>query len=279
MKRLFFSPAKINLFLRIEGKRTDGYHEISSLFQTISLGDCLSIELSDQDQLTCSDSSIPTDASNLVSKAVLLFRRKTGWQHSVKIHLDKKIPSQAGLGGGSSNAATALWALNALTEYSVDIKELETWGAELGSDVPFFFSEGTALCTGRGEHIHPLAPLSVPPFWIIKPFFGASTPEVYKRVKADLICEERMTGKVKDEMLTYFNDLESPAFEAFPALQDLKRQLIDQGFEIVLMSGSGSAFFCMGSKTGFPPQVKDTTIFSVEFLNRKSQAWYECSNF
>lgn len=127
MLRLF-SPAKINLFLHIVSKRSDGYHELSSLFQTITLGDRLTIELSDKDQLSCSDPQLPIDSTNLVLKATALFRKKTGLNPFFKIHLDKKIPIQAGLGGGSSNAATALWGCNLITKANLSSHTLKEWG-------------------------------------------------------------------------------------------------------------------------------------------------------
>lgn len=140
-----FSPAKINLFLRVLGKRSDGYHEIASLFQAINLGDNLTFTLSEQDHLTCSDPHLPCDHTNLVIKAVHLFRKKTNLDTPVTIHLEKEIPSQAGLGGGSSNAATTLWALNALHNYPYTIGQLQIWSAEIGSDIPFFFLSGNSL--------------------------------------------------------------------------------------------------------------------------------------
>ncbi len=109
-----FSPAKVNLFLRVVSKRADGFHDLSSVFQTISLGDTLTFELCDHDVLTCSDAKLPVNDSNLIMKAVKLFRRNTGFQSGFKIHLNKKIPTESGLGGGSSNAATTLWACQQL---------------------------------------------------------------------------------------------------------------------------------------------------------------------
>ena len=150
-----FSPAKINLYLHVIKKRTDGYHDISSLFQAIDLGDTLHFEWSNHepDKLTCTDPNLTTDSSNLIMKAVLLFRQKTDWHHPVSIHLEKRIPIQSGLGGGSSNAATTLWALNEKAGRPASIEQLQTWSAEIGSDIPFFFSEGTAHCLGRGEEV------------------------------------------------------------------------------------------------------------------------------
>ncbi len=121
-----FSPAKINLFLRIMGKRPDGYHELASLFQAIGLGDTLTFTLTPQDSLTCSDPSLPCNDSNLIIKALHLFRRKTNLHIPVTIHLEKHIPTQAGLGGGSSNAATTLGALNTLTTILTQFKSFKT---------------------------------------------------------------------------------------------------------------------------------------------------------
>lgn len=275
MLRLF-SPAKINLFLRIVSKRSDGYHNLSSIFQTVSLGDTLTIELHDQDELTCTDSSLPTDGSNLILKATELFRHKTGLKQGFKIHLIKRIPTQAGLGGGSSNAATTLWACNQLVNTSVPLITLKQWGAEIGSDVPFFFSQGTAYCTGRGESVYHLPALGLRSLLIIKPLGGLSTPEVYRRLNFGQALSEKIVQRDLDAFLSgslsYFNDLEKPAFEIKPELQQLKVLLLKNGFEAVLMSGSGSSFFCLGK--GQVPQLADLSIFPVQYVNRSLLNWY-----
>src|SRR5437016_5240820 len=126
------SPAKINLNLRIVGKRPDGYHELSSVFQAIDLCDVLTFEKSEKDKFTCNISTLPNDKKNLVLKALDLFRSKTGLNFCLKIHLDKHIPIEAGLGGGSSNAATTLWACNQLTGQTVSLERLQEWSAEIG---------------------------------------------------------------------------------------------------------------------------------------------------
>lgn len=272
MLRLF-SPAKVNLFLLVVGKRPDGYHDLASLFQTITLGDTLEYELSDKDVLTCTDPTLPTDASNLVLKAASLFRSKTGIKIGLKINLDKKIPSQAGLGGGSSNAASTLWAFNKLTGCPASVKELQQWGGEIGSDVPFFFSEGTALCEGRGEKVHPLPSLESAPFWIAKPKSGCSTPAVFKRLRLDEMHQPQLVIENLLDPISYHNDLEIPAFEINPELKKLKEILLKSGFQTVLMTGSGSAFFCMGSLSSFP-SIPDVSYYAVQFLNRKSDDWY-----
>lgn len=271
-----FSPAKINLFLRIVSKRLDGYHNLSSVFQTISLGDTLTIEPYGWDELTCTDPHLPTDSSNLILKALELFRRKTGLKQNFKIHLIKRIPTQAGLGGGSSNAATTLWACNHLVNTSLSLDTLKQWSSEIGSDIPFFFSQGTAYCTGRGESVHHLPALAARPLWIIKPQGGLSTPEVYRRLNfVNSSLEKRMQGDLErflSDSLPYFNDLEKPAFEMRPDLYELKTLLLERGFEVALMSGSGSAFFCFGKEQ--IPQQSDLTIFPAHFVNRIWDNWY-----
>lgn len=246
-----FSPAKINLFLRVLGKRIDGYHEISSLFQTVDLGDTLHIDLAASDVLTCSEEAIPLDDSNLILKAAAVFRKKTGLKAGLKVHLDKHIPIQAGLGGGSSNAASTLWAFNKLTGGRVSFNDLQKWGAEIGADVPFFFSHGTSYCTGKGEVIYPIIPLAPPiSAWIIKPkAINLSTPEMYKRLEAKPFQEGKFgyrqdLDRLLSGAIEYVNDFERPAFAVEPELSQLKASLLEGGFETVVMTGSGSAFFC-----------------------------------
>jgi 4-diphosphocytidyl-2-C-methyl-D-erythritol kinase len=268
-----FSPAKINLFLRVVGKRPDGYHELSSLFQTIDLGDQLYFEVQAQDHLTCTDPSIPTDQTNLILKATDLFRRKTGLTIGLKVYLEKKIPSQAGLGGGSSNAATTLWAFNQIAGNIASLQELQNWSAEIGSDVPFFFSQGTAYCTGRGEKVASINPLDPRSFWVVKPPIDLSTPEIYRRVS---LKQGNKAHNDLDQFLSspsYFNDLEQAAFEARPELVSLKSELLQYGFDTVLMTGSGSAFFCMGQ--GEIPSNSNLLAFSTRFINRPSFKWYK----
>lgn len=269
------SPAKINLFLRILRRRPDGYHELASLFQAIDLCDTLHFSFSNADQLTCTDGSIPTDKSNLVLKAVDLFRLKTHLDFRVNVHLEKTIPAQAGLGGGSSNAATTLWALNETCGRPATIDQLMQWSGEIGSDITFFLSQGTAYCTGRGEHLHQLPSLPKKIVHILKPQKGLSTPEVYKNLDIGTLKqrepEKALEGFFKGEF-DCFNDLEGSAFSIMPELLDLKLNLQSAGFSHVLMSGSGSAFFCMGE--GCLPELSNMLCFSASFMNRQVSHWY-----
>lgn len=272
------SPAKINLFLRIMRRRSDGYHELASLFQTISLCDQLHVSLSDSDELFCNDPRVPTNRSNLIWKAIDLFRQKTGLHFFVKIQLDKQIPIQAGLGGGSSNAASALWAVNQLTKDSVSVDDLQKWSAEIGSDVPFFFSSGTAYCTGRGEQVRSLDPLPDQKLWIFKPNEGLSTPSVYKQ-----LCVSRLEQRDPEECLKfflegdgfYFNDLEGPAKELMPALKDFKNSLRSFGFNHLLLSGSGTSFICLGEPKASLPEGLNIFHQPACFINRSLLEWYE----
>lgn len=269
------SPAKINLFLHIAGKRSDGYHNLASLFQTISLVDLLHFSIHDFDILTCSDPSLPIDHTNLVLKAVNLFRRKTGSLLCFRIHLEKNIPYQSGLGGGSSNAATTLWALNQLSGQLATPQQLALWSAEIGSDIPFFFSNGTAYCTGKGEEVRPLNYFPQRALWIVKPVDGLSTPMVYRYVQLEnriAFDPEKSLQSFNNGNPHYFNDLETAAFTVMPSLKEFKKRLIDSGFHTVLMTGSGSAFFCIGE--GVPPLNDDLFCRSANFLYREADKWY-----
>lgn len=269
------SPAKINLFLRVLGKRPDGYHELASLFQAVDLCDTLECSLSIQDKLTCTNPNLPVDSSNLILKAAELYRRKTGLTCGLRVHLDKKIPIQGGLGGGSSNAATALWALNVLNNNLVQTKDLIAWSSEIGSDISFFFSTGTAYCTGKGEQVQNQPPLLDKQFWIVKPPQGISTPQVYK-------CLDLKTLHYRDPLIAlesfhtadphYFNDLEEAAYSVMPDLRTIKSELEAGGFQAVL-SGSGSSFFCVGE--GKLPPLKGCESVRVKTLKRKLSGWYE----
>jgi 4-diphosphocytidyl-2-C-methyl-D-erythritol kinase len=270
------SPAKVNLFLRVLGKRTDGYHEIASLFQAIDLADTLRFSFSKHDRLTCSDSSIPVDSNNLIWKAAEIFRRETRLKFNFNIDVEKKIPIQAGLGGGSSNAATTLWGLNQLLERPATLEQIKVWGSEIGSDVPFFLSEGTAYCTGRGEIIQSLPPLAKQKLTIIKPFKGLPTPLVYKQLDCSKL-KIRDPAKLLEDFFQgqpqYFNDLEEAAFLAMPELVTYKNKLLSSGFKTVLLSGSGSAFFCLQSPE-LPSYLENCAIFPAQFIRRLPSRWY-----
>ena len=259
---MFFSPAKINLYFHILKKRSDGFHEIASLYQAIDLGDKLAIDPSEgEDRITCTDLLIPTDSSNLILRAASLFREKTGSTQHFSFSLEKNIPIESGLGGGSSNAATTLWALNQLMQTGLSDETLAKWGAEIGSDVPFFFTRGRAICTGRGEKLSSVEPVVHKSFWIAKPLEGLSTQLVYQA----LVIQQGIKQGV--------NDLEPPAFQLLPELKTFKEALLAMGFDKVQMTGSGSAFYCLGDVTS--PKLENAHFYRVSFITRSSENWYK----
>lgn len=276
---LLKSPAKLNLFFRVLKKRSDGFHEIASLYQAISICDTLRISKSREDRLICNHPQVPLDTSNLILRAARLFREKTNIKQNFSFELEKNIPIQAGLGGGSSNAATALWGMNQITGLKVDVQTLSLWGGELGSDVSFFFSGGTAYCEGKGEKITRLNPLrESKQIWIAKPKQGLATPLVYEHLKLELL-QKRDPQKALHQHLQkkpeYFNDLETSAFLLLPELASLKKDLFGLGFHQVTMTGSGTAFFCFGDV--IQPHLSGIHFYPAEFLNvnvRESTGWY-----
>lgn len=273
-KASFFSPAKANLFFQVVGKRTDGYHEISSLFCALSFGDILHFNLEvDQDQFSGDSPQILWNAKNLIYQAVSLFRKETNQRNPISIHLEKKIPLFAGLGGGSSNAATTLWALNELFGFPLSLLQLSQLGAKLGSDVPFFFSSGYAFCQGRGEKITPLSSFFPPSFWIIKPPFPLSTEQVFSCYSKEKVEKEVVTLSDLQKIIekkSFFNDLEASAFQIKPEMKTWKEKLCRLGK--VVMTGSGSSFLVFTNKKSFPFQAELKQ--RVKPIIRSHSAWY-----
>lgn len=271
------SPSKVNLFFRVISKRPDGFHEIASLYQAVGLYDTLYFRKSSHLSVTCSNPSLSTGESNLVTKAARLFFQKTGMESAADIHLVKNIPVEAGLGGGSGDAATTLWGLNELYGRPAGLSELMEWGATLGSDVAFFFSSGCAYCTGRGEKLESLPPMDLPvKVTIVKPKEGLSTPLVYKNCRVEnfpLRSPEESLISFQQGKGDFYNDLEIPAFSLLPSLKEIKTLLESAGFSHALMCGSGTAFFCLGEGS-----LEETTrwqVYNARFIHRKDGDWYE----
>lgn len=239
------SPAKINLFLQVTGKLENGFHQIATAMQAISLVDFLEIQESTEDSLTCTDPHIPTDEKNLVLQAASLFRKKTGKDVKISCHLEKNIPAEGGLGGGSSNAATTLWAMNELTGRPAVNAQLMQWSAEIGSDIPFFFSLGAAYCTGRGEEVLSFqAPLLQSSVQILTPSFGVSTKKCYQTLMpAEWSAKNPVESlkKLEQGKPCFYNDLEKSAFRVVPELLGVKEELTKSGCPI--LAGSGSSFW------------------------------------
>jgi len=285
-----FSPSKINLFLRIVRRREDGYHDLASLFHVIDLGDEMSFAKSSsemKDTLVCEDASIPLDESNLVIKALNLFRAKTGIKQYFWVELKKTVPSGAGLGGGSGNAATALYAANKLCGDVATEEELLEWSGDIGSDISVFFSTGAAYCTGRGEiveDVEPPLPLTTK-MCLVKPSIGLSTPTIFKALDLDKRSKAEPLDLLKSlnaDGCTYenaINDLERPAFSNLPELGELKDKLIDATKEdgaVVFMSGSGSTIVLLGTDTVPKFAMEDDDLFKskARLISRKKGEWF-----
>lgn len=254
------SPAKLNLSLRVLSKRPDGFHEIDTLMVKIpGLADEITITPAKTFSFTCSDPSLPTDGGNLVVKAVEALVAKTGQALDFDIHLEKHIPHGAGLGGGSSNAATTLLALNGELENPLPPEDLHSLAAELGSDVPFFLYDGAARCTGRGEIIEATPAPPPLPVVLFKPGFSVSTPDAYR----NCLAAEPLPGIRYEPQqyggLTLVNDLEKPVFAKHRYLAELKDWLLNRrDTKSVLMSGSGSVMFAVLRRNGKPQGLVNT---------------------
>ncbi len=230
------SFAKINWSLRVTGKRPDGFHELETIFQSISLYDTLTLTLGKRLLLTCDDPKIPTDETNLVMRAA----RALG-SPPVAIHLEKRIPAGGGLGGGSSNAAATLMALSTMIpELMAGIGRLPEIARTLGSDVPFFLVGGTAYATGRGDVLRPLDPLEPAiPLVLLMPEERVLTKDAYdglRKFSKPLGIEHYRTMPFSD----FVNDFEPTVFKKLPKLKVLKQQVIDAGATWAGMTGSGS---------------------------------------
>jgi 4-diphosphocytidyl-2-C-methyl-D-erythritol kinase len=239
------APAKINLSLRILDRRPDGFHEIETSIAPISLCDKIDIEKQGRwIDFQCDDASVPQGDDNLVVRAARAFFEATRLKGGVSINLQKKIPHGAGLGGGSSDAASTLLALNQLFETKLPREALARMAETIGSDVPFFLFESAAICKGRGELVLPFESHECLSILLLKPGFGVPTAWAYSRWKdsRELPNVSYETQKFGD--LTLVNDLERPVFEKFVFLAQMKTWLLKQPeVGAALMSGSGSTVF------------------------------------
>jgi len=243
------SPAKINLLLEILGKREDGYHEVETWMTPVSLFDRLTLEPAGHTQVHCEHPDVPSGEANIIHKTIEQLERHTGRSRTVRVTVEKRIPPGTGLGGGSSNAATCLRALNRMGDLCLDPDELRQIGASIGADVNFFLSGGSALCRGRGEQIDP-APLNRPlEVLLIIPEIRCKTVEIYQNLGEILNFPPGRVSVLKQELDQDWNDrklmnrLQSAAFHRYPALEDLFRTLDQATERTPLMTGSGSAFF------------------------------------
>ena len=245
------SFAKINWTLRVLGKRPDGYHEVATLLQTVSLCDELTFERRDDGEisLTCDHPEIPLDESNLIIKAARALPARRG----VAINLVKRIPTRAGLGGASSNAAATLLALNRLWRLDLENTDLRQIGSGLGADVPFFFVGGTATATGTGTDVFAVPDLPRKWLLVVTPNVSVSTATAYAALKAGSLTTQESIPILSSSFAEPFsgdssqwvlhNDFEGVIFEMEPEIRRAKKALLDAGARGALLAGSGSSVF------------------------------------
>ncbi|MCU0560785.1 MAG: 4-(cytidine 5'-diphospho)-2-C-methyl-D-erythritol kinase [Desulfobacterales bacterium] len=244
------SPAKINLFLRITGRRADGYHNLLSLMCRVGLFDEIRLRLASAPvRLECSDPGLPRGEANLAVRAALIFFEALGRPAGVEISLEKRIPVSAGLGGGSSNAASVLMGLNHAHGAPFSPRRLKRMARRLGADVPFFIGESPALASGIGDVLEPCPNLPMFHIILVCPPFAVSTAEVYGRLNLRLtncpkqITKARFKTEGFDPRRHLCNDLETVTQALHPEILSVKRQLLDRGALGALMTGSGGAVF------------------------------------
>ncbi len=267
------TPAKVNLFLEVLGKRDDGYHDINSLFQAVSLfdritftriryGSDISIELTN-------DADVPVDGRNLIVRAFRLMQDRFGLTDGLQVQLEKNIPIAAGLAGGSADGAATILAVCGLWDLGLDFSQMAELGLEIGSDLPFFFTHGQAMVGGRGEKI---TETDFPTdYWLVlaTPDLHISTAESYAALRIDLTKSKipfsfrRCKGlrQFVDTLEHTGNDFEKVHLGSFPGLGRIKDELLDIGALIVRMSGSGPTVFGLFDSV---PETKSKRLFGKE---------------
>ncbi len=263
------APAKINLHLEILGLRPDNFHELAMVMQSVELADLVEVKDSVDDRITlhCDVAEVPQDETNLAYRAAALIRQHCGRQDGVEITLHKRIPMAAGLAGGSGNAAAVLVGLNLLWNLGLRMAELQSIGAELGSDVPFCLSGGTAIATGRGEEITNISPLQQGAVVLGKyRSLSVSTPWAYQAyrqqfgdsyaigdelvVKSQAVHQIKLIQAINNQDITtigklLYNDLEQVVLPAYPLVAELKAAFGRTNNLGVMMSGSGPTVFAL----------------------------------
>lgn len=250
VERTFRAPAKINLCLHILGRLESGYHELAMAMQRVDLYDDIKIKLGGAAgiRVVCPEIQLAKGEENIVARAAQLFLEETQIDVGVDIEIKKRIPVAAGLGGGSSDAATVLLGLKKLLELDLDDNLLLDVGSRLGADVPFFIFQRPAWATGIGTRLEPLAVLPEVAYLLVNPGIAVSTADVYQSLQltkgGELANLPRFSVVTRSDLCAALhNDLESVTLQQFPLIAEIKQQLLDQGALGALMSGSGATVF------------------------------------
>jgi len=254
-KLTLWTAAKINLYLDIVGKRNDGYHEIESVMQSVTLYDRLVLKpFKEGIKILSDEPGIPLGRENLCYKAAELFLKKTKIKQGLQIEIHKTIPRKAGLGGGSADAAATLWGMNKLFGVRVPLIILSKWASLLGADVPFCLRGGTSLVRGKGEILIPLPSLKDGWLVLLDPGIPVSTSWVYEKIRGEL-TKKKLSAKLlatlveKEGLLGIskflYNRLEGVVLERFPVMKAVKKEMMQARAKGTLMTGSGSIIFGM----------------------------------
>lgn len=251
-----FSPAKINLYLRITGKRPDGYHELETVMLPLDFGDTMTFEPRAAGiELVCDDPRLPVDETNLVVRAAKRLVERQRVERGAKITLQKRTPLAAGLGGGSSNAAATLAGLDELWSLHAPRSTLHDIAAKLGSDINFFLAGGAAICRGRGEKVEPIDCRLSATILLVNPGFGISTKWAYeswakaasgltaKPVEVTVVARALADDDLEALSRSLYNSLEAPSIRKYPVLELLKATMRECGAAGAMMSGSGATVF------------------------------------
>jgi len=248
-----WAAAKVNLYLNILGKRSDGYHEIESIMQSITLYDKLILKpLKQGIKILSNKPDLPLDRENICYRTAEFFLQKTNLKQGLQIEIHKAIPLKAGLGGGSTDAAATLWGMNKLFQLEVPLSDLTKWASFLGADIPFCLQGGTSLVRGKGEILVPLPPLKNGWLILLNPAIPISTSWVYENIKIEL-TKKKLNAKllaksIRKEDLSgisksLYNKLEEVVLERFPLIKLIKDEMEKAGVKGALMTGSGSTIF------------------------------------
>ena len=249
------APAKVNLHLEVLFRRDDGYHEIETVFQALDLYDTITFERTKGPvHVSCDHPGVPNDRTNLCHRAAKMVRNRTGVDAGVSIHIEKRIPVAAGLGGGSSDAAATLLAVQRLWELEIEDEDLAKMAATLGADVPFFLRGGTALGRGIGEQLTPLNSSGGGVFLLVTPPLELSTPTVYEGLrmglthhtpKVNVQTTKALLSRFPERPWPGFNRLQDFVFPTYPQLRRLHLELLDTGPRLAMLSGSGPTVFAV----------------------------------
>ena len=266
------SPAKINLFLHVRGKRSDGYHELFSLMCCVTLYDEIYLQTAPSGEISiqCAHPFVPSDATNLAYRAAAVFHQNLNSAEGINIRLVKNIPVAAGLGGGSGNAASVLLALNTIYDDPFTEQQLMEMGLTLGADVPFFIFQKPAIATGIGEKLNPFEGALPYHVLLLYPGFKVSTTQIYQNLNLALTKDEKKPTSTHLKQSRFepehhlFNDLETVTAQTYPEIGVLKEKLLDCGAIGALMSGSGPTVFGLFDDTDTAKSAKQSLSCDTE---------------